>query len=114
MANAVEKLTLAASAARTATGNSEWFPTPESGAAVLYLDITAVSGSTPTLDITIEVRDPLSGQTYTLATITQQTGVANLRQTQAAFPDAEVRAVWTIGGGSPSFTFTLAMVLKDD
>jgi hypothetical protein len=98
------------------TGNSsETSDLPSDGPGVLYLDVTAASGTTPTLDIDLEVKDPLSGQWFTLVSLTQATGVTTQRLATglADLADVVFRAVWTIGGTTPDFTFSLCFVVKD-
>lgn len=99
--------TLVASAARTASGNSGastgW------GAATTLraqLNVTATSGTTPTLDVVLE--DSLDGTNWnTIGTFTQATAVAR-QAINVTTPFAErVRARWTVGGTTPSFTFDL-------
>lgn len=101
--------TLAASAARTTSGNSTagggWAP-----ATLLrvQLDVTAASGTTPTLDVVIE--DSLDGSTFnTIGTFTQK--VATGREViNIVTPFADtLRARWTVGGTTPSFTFSVVM-----
>ena len=89
----------------------------------LYLDVTAVSGTSPTLDVTFEAKDPLSGTYYTipLAVFTQAT--AAVEDTLSIYPGIAVvanesvndflprewRAVYTIGGSmTPTVTFSLS------
>lgn len=98
-------LTLAASAARTTTANGD--TTDAEGASVGYfkLDVTAASGTSPTLDVTIQGQDS-SGSWFDLVSYTQATGVTAATK---AVPLAgrKVRAKWTVGGTSPSFTFSV-------
>ena len=113
-----------ASAARTATGNSGEFifDDPNSLAMARFtLDITAVSGTTPTLVLTVEAFDPASGKYVTvLASASQNaTGTivlavgpglpvtANL-SANAPMP-RQFRIKWTIGGTTPSFTFSVGV-----
>lgn len=97
-------VTLHPSAARTATGNGT--VSEETGrrrTLALVLAVTAASGDTPTLDVTVQTsRD---GSTwYTAGAFTQATGTGTQRKTFVL--DRYVRVVWTIGGTTPSFTFS--------
>lgn len=100
--------TLAASAARTTSGNSGgtggWGPAKTIRA---QLDVTAVSGTSPTLDVVIE--DSIDGTNWnTIGTFTQRVAVGR-EVINISTPFAErVRARWTVGGTSPSFTFSVA------
>lgn len=77
------------------------YPRPP-GSARAFLNVTAASGTSPTLDVDIVVT--INGEDYVLASFAQATAPG----TQSiVIPDAppELKAAWTIGGGSPSFTF---------
>lgn len=110
------------SAARAASGNTG--PLAGHGPAQsirAQLNITAVSGTTPTLDVVIE--DTLDGTNWnTVATFAQKVAagreVINVHPAKAEsatfqplFADI-LRVRWTIGGTTPSFTFTLDWVLQ--
>lgn len=95
------------SAARTATGQSSAVRTKD-GNLGLFLNITAASGTTPTLDIAVQWS--ADGTTFGAAqaadTFTQATAIsaaAKYFTPKAAF----YRIAWTIGGTTPSFTFTV-------
>lgn len=99
--------TVAASAARTSSGSSAvtdgWGATATLRA---QSDVTAVSGTVPTLDVVLE--DTLDGVNYnTIGTFAQKVAagreVINITST---FTN-RIRARWTIGGTSPSFTFSI-------
>lgn len=97
-------VTLHTSAARTATGmGSLSHETAHRRTLALVLAITAATGTTPTLDVTVQTsRD---GSTwYTAGTFTQATATGTQRKTFAL--DRYVRLAWTIGGTTPSFTFS--------
>lgn len=109
------------SAAYTATTNKN-FSTYSSRGGILTLDITAVTGTTPSMTVKLQHRDQLSGQyvdipgaafaaktttgTSTLVVYPGATVAANA-SISTIFGD-EVRAVATISGTTPSFTFTLS------
>ena len=100
-------LTIAPSAARTVTGSAAALP-GSGGLATLraQLDVTAASGTTPTLDVVLE--DTIDGTNYnTIATFTQLTAAGRLVvNVTTPFSDT-LRARWTIGGTTPSFTFSV-------
>ncbi len=100
-------LTFADSAARTASGDSgalSGFGDRTSLRA--QLNVTAATGTSPTLDVVIE--DTLDGTNWNvLGTFTQL--VAPGRQVvniTGLFTD-RLRARWVVGGGTPSFTFSV-------
>lgn len=107
-----ENLPVHGSSAETATGNSGSFSI-NSQFGVWHLDVTAVTGTSPTLDITIEEFDPGSGNWIdTGLSFTQVTATGSQRVVHNPVLSAQHRAVWTIGGTTPSFTFSLAFTGK--
>lgn len=98
-------LTLAASAARTATASGATVEVADKGVVRLLLATTAVSGTTPTLDVVIQTSH--DGTTWRAAhTFTQVTAIG---QQRASFTvDRFVRATWTVDGATPSFTFSIS------
>lgn len=108
----VREVVLLGSAARTTSGNSAG---DDFGLnydeAQFFLDVTAASGTSPTLDAIIQV-SPDEGVTwYDLATFTQAVAVTAqmLRELNIG---SRLRVAWTIGGTSPSFTFEVRAVFK--
>lgn len=104
-----------ASAARTTSSNSATLGGygPANDLACL-LAVTAASGTSPTLDVFLE--DTVDGVNFfTVATFTQATGVTASVQRVAgdvtAFTD-RLRVRWTIGGTTPSFTFSVQIFAK--
>lgn len=97
--------TLLPSVARTASGSSSaltgW------GAAKtlrIQVNVTAASGSSPTLDVVLE--DTLNGTDWNaIAVFSQLTGTGRVvANVTAPFTD-RIRVSWGIGGTTPSFTF---------
>lgn len=126
-----DEANVVASAARTATGNSGDLDTPLDVESILFLlDVTAASGTSPTLDVAIQAKNA-AGNYVTMCRFAQVTaaGKRALRTRFSADPsDAPVefahadtggalvnaipigrkyRIIWTIGGTTPSFTFTI-------
>lgn len=99
-----------ASAARTASGNSGDLITFSGVAARFLIAVTAVSGTSPTLTITIEGKTK-GGNYVTLATSTQITAVASQSIDVLRLPQT-YRISWAIGGTSPSFTFETDVIQK--
>jgi hypothetical protein len=107
--------TVVASAARTTTGNSGSL-TGYGPATTLraQLDVTAVTGTNPTLDVLIQ--DTLDGTNWnnlTAGTFTQKTAVSReVVNITVPFSD-ELRVTWTIGGtDTPTFTFSVKWVAQ--
>tara|TARA_R100000963_G_C4607021_1_gene78717 strand:- start:184 stop:585 length:402 start_codon:yes stop_codon:yes gene_type:complete len=122
MAIVLGKITPFTSAARTATANSDDIVAPSTAKGVrLFLDITAASGSSPTLDVKVQAKDPLGGLYVDMvgAAFAQQNSTANLdlviypgvaassnRRVSDIIPK-NWRVVATLGGSSPNFTFSV-------
>lgn len=102
--------TLLSSEARTASGTSNQYHAPAVGGLVVEINVTAVSGTSPTLDVDLE--DSFDGVTWNkvadvnAANITAA-GVTvkrlNLKDTPTT---GRLRLAYTIAGTTPSFTFT--------
>lgn len=98
-------LTAIASAARTASGNSGALDATAFSVISLLLDVTAASGTTPTLNVTVEESD--DGTTWrTVGTFAQKTAVSNERKSFAIAADY-YRVSYVIAGTTPSFTFSV-------
>jgi len=79
-----------------------------SDGAVAVLQVTAISGTSPTLDVTVQ-HSP-DGTTWTdLIAFTQVSAAHQAeRKTVTGSVDQHVRAIWTLGGTNPAATFTVA------
>lgn len=106
--------TVLASSARTVTGNTGVL----SGYGVsktlrAQLEVTAASGTTPTLDVLIQ--DSLDGTNWnTVGTFTQKTA-ASRQVVDVTTPFADrIRVLYTIAGTTPSFTFSVVIASEAD
>ena len=99
-------LTLAASAARTASANGSSLDPEGAMVGVFALDITAAAGTSPTLDVTVEVQDA-AGAWHTAGTFAQAVDATGDSTIAVPLAGRAVRAAWAIGGTSPSFTFSV-------
>lgn len=102
--------TVVASAARTTSSNSGALP--DYGPADklrVQLNVTAASGTTPTLDVLVE--DTLDGTNYnTIGTFAQKTTTGReVINITTQFADS-IRVRWTVAGTTPSFTFSVVVV----
>lgn len=101
-------LTLHAAGAESSSGAGASIDIGARALARAHIDITAVSGTAPTLDVVLETsRDQVIWRAAPVGAFAQATAAGT--QTRA-FLDLEryVRARWTIGGtGSPSLTFSI-------
>lgn len=99
-----------ASAARTASANSSALDAYDHDILVCYLSVTANSGTTPTLDVKFQ-DSPDGGTTWfdiAGASFTQVTTVNGTQAVSATRKFAgKVRAVATIAGTTPSYTFAV-------
>lgn len=80
------------------------------------LDISAISGTTPTLDVVVKGFNPVSGKWHPVVTFPQQSAVSTV-------PVAPVivdlhfllyRAEWTVAGTTPSITFSLCAMANSE
>ena len=109
-----QQATLHTSAAETATVTGADVDTEQLGSANFYLDVTAVTGTTPTLDVKIQEKDPVTGKYFDLFSFTQKTAISSERKSYGSgageLLGKVIRYVATIAGTTPSFTFSLSMV----
>jgi hypothetical protein len=110
----LEKLELIAghpTAARTATGQTSGIDLQQyDGDVVFVLDSAAGTGASPTMDVTIEdSADNSSFAAITGAAFTRVAGTASAQKLVISKDEARryVRVKYTIGGTSPSFTFSV-------
>ena len=104
---AEQEFELAASAARTADGTGDGVDASASLVAVAELEVTAASGTSPTLDVKVVGVD--GEKTVELGKFAQQTAAGSGR-IAVPLPYPQARAEWTIGGTTPSFTFSVKIV----
>jgi len=101
----------------TATSSGDSYSTPVVTRYVkegtFFLDITAVSGTNPTLDVTLRVYDRFSDDWYLLGTFTQKnsTGI-DIGQVEYGLGE-KVAIRYVIGGTNPSFTFSVNATFKE-
>lgn len=106
-----------ASATRTASANGTGVDTMGYNEVIALLDVGAVSGTLPTLDVKLQEADA-SGGTYTDisgAAFAQITTANHALSISVNIGDGTrkrfIRAVATIGGTSPSFACAVALLL---
>lgn len=109
--------------AASANANGTDITNPSGRSAVVVIDITAITGTTPTCVVTVQGKDPISGKYYTIlasASLTATgttvlridpslTAAANL--VAADLMPAEFRVIATIGGTTPAVTATVGVCL---
>jgi hypothetical protein len=98
-----------ASAARTASGNGSSIETGDrTEVRGLVLDVTAASGTTPTLDVSIQTSDDNTNW-RTLKSFGQKTAISNEHLSSGGL-DRYMRFSWAIAGTTPSFTFSVGVL----
>lgn len=121
---AAEDFILAAAGAISANGNSGDQPNNGGRGIKVVVDITALSGTTPTLTVVIEYKDPASGKYVMLLTSAVLSTIATTELT--VYPGAAVtanvsasnnlpktwRVRWTIGGtATPIVTASIGAIV---
>jgi len=101
-----EPVTLHTSQARTTSGSGSAVFTKDAGVVRLLLDVTAASGTTPSLTVTLEQsRDGSTWRTVSSFAAKTTTGQEAL---SAGGLDRYIRVSWAISGTTPSFTFSVS------
>lgn len=102
-------VTLLAASSRIASEDSAWIDVGDAHTLRLDLDITAASGTSPTLDVTIQTRRDANDTARTAGTFTQAVNASGDQRKCFSALDRQIRAVTTIGGTStPTFAFSLS------
>jgi hypothetical protein len=107
-----EPVTILPSAARAANGDTYASPVATDYGSVItfFLDVTAVSGTNPTLDLYIDIQDPVSGKWVNQDKFPQVTAVGTYAL--SVYVRSNRYAVrWVLGGTTPSFTFSVGAVI---
>jgi len=107
-----ENITISDSSAKTSSGNSGDIDISHILHAAVCVDVTAASGTSPTLDLYLEGKDTLSGKYNTIWNPAQITGVTTVWKELTDLPYRYIRLRWVIGGTNPSFTFSCAAEVK--
>ena len=112
-----QRKTILASAARGTGGQSNWFRVDDVKEALLFILVSAASGTSPTLNITIEaaaedIDTPVARDAFSLDSVLPITAAINKVQRVTNF-GKWVRVKYAIGGtNTPSFTFEIKWVGK--
>jgi len=105
-------ITIHASGAETADGSTADVDLADYYGAELCLDVTAVSGTNPSMDVYIEGRDPISGKYKVLDSHTGITATGTYWTTITNLIFRYIRARFLISGTNPSFEFSLGGSVK--
>lgn len=94
--------------ALTATANGTAFSIEDAAALAVTLDVSARSGTTPTLDVKLQARLD-DGPWTDVGSFAQMTAVAATKRAFQVGGYTEGRWVKTVGGTTPSFTGSIAV-----
>lgn len=120
---AYREIELAASAARTASGNGDAFPGfGDADKLAAQLVVSSRSGTNPTLDVVIQHSIDGGSTWFDLISFTQATAAGNelkaysdVQASSAQLIGDRLRAKWTIGGtNTPTFTFSVKAISEED
>ncbi|HPP12919.1 MAG TPA: hypothetical protein PKW42_09325 [bacterium] len=103
-------ITFLPSAARNTSGQSGSFGLYDMDEILVFLNVSAVSGASSTLDVKVQTQGP-DGVWYDLQSFTQKTAAGQEAKAITVFGET-LRIAYTIGGSSPSFTFSVTAVAK--
>ncbi len=104
-------ITLAPPAARVAAGGSTAFEVSRFTEALLFIDVTAVSGASPALDFEVQT-GPADDEAVFVHTRPAQITSAGKTLVKLANVGPWLRLAWSVGGQEPSFTFEARLTLK--
>lgn len=107
-------VTVRASAAATATGQTAGFPTGYQERVCIFVDITAVSGTTPSMTVNVEWSNDNANwfQADTADSFTAATA-AQKKVKEFVAKGLYARLNFTISGTTPSFTFAATALIGD-
>ncbi len=104
-------IVLAPPAARVAAGGSTAFEVSRFTEALLFIDVTAVSGVMPTLEFEVQT-GPAADEAAFVHTESAEITSAGKTLVKLANIGPWLRLVWTVGGEGASFTFEAKLTLK--
>lgn len=123
MATPGQNIVVVPAGAQAATFNSSDFEMPTGGVGlILFLNISAATGTTPTLDVKVQGKDSISGNYVDVpgAAFAQKTGTgtsalvihpaitASTNVAIAQVVPKTFRVVSTLGGTTPNFTMSIS------
>lgn len=117
----VAGVSIEASSAKTVTGVGATITNASGRGAIFFLNVSAVAGTAPTLDVRVQVQDPVSATWFDVpgAAFIQRTAISTAllcvspdvveaANSKVSYPIPRTyRLAWTIGGTTPSFTFSV-------
>lgn len=102
------------SSARTTNGNTSWFKVDDIQNLSFLIDITAITGTLPTMNISVEVANNRDGdRNFVLSAFAQMNAISSVPKECNGFSGSYVRLVYTFGGSStPGMTFSMDIIGK--
>ena len=104
-------IVLAPPAARVAAGGSTAFEVSRFTEALLFIDVTAVSGVTPKLDFEVQT-GPAADEVAFVHTKSSEITSAGKTLVKLANIGPWLRLAWSVDGEEPSFNFEARLTLK--
>ena len=104
-------IVLAPPAARVAAGGGTAFEVSRFTEALLFIDVTAVSGVTPQLDFEVQT-GPAADEVAFVHTESSEITSAGKTLVKLANIGPWLRLAWSVDGEEPSFTFEARLTLK--
>ena len=98
----------------TTNGNSYDIPieTRNAGEVVLFLDVTAASGTNPGLTIYLMAQDTISGKWFLVGNFTPKTAIGTDITYVINGLGSYIACAWAVTGIDPSFEFSLNASIK--
>lgn len=102
------------SSARTTNGNTSWFKVDDIQNLAFLIDVTAVTGTLPTMDISVEVaNNQAKDLNFVLSKFAQMNATGSVPKECNGFSGSYVRLVYTFGGSAtPGMTFSMDIIGK--
>lgn len=107
-----ENVVLLASDARTSGGTTSDIDVGRFLHGEICIDVTAVSGTSPSLNVYVEGKDQYTGKYKVLFSHEGITSVQTIWDTITMLAFKYIRVRWEVGGTSPSFTFSVSGEFK--
>lgn len=107
-----ESVTLLSSGARTSSGTGSDVDVARFIVADVCVDVTAVSGTSPTLSVYVEGRQRAIGKYRTLLSFENINATGTYCGLINPLAYSQIRVRWVVGGTSPSFTFAVVGEFK--
>ena len=96
----------------TSNGNSSNIDVGGYPYVFVFIYVSAVSGTSPSLDVYLNAVDETSGQSVSIASVTNITSTGTYYISASGLAVRYVNVSWTVSGTSPSFTTTITLKAK--